>query len=166
LIERIRRQKTDGNTALYDAIGMYVDGAAGQSGRKIMLLYTDGGDTRSALRFSELLDLLKASDATVYVIGQLEHQSQGSKAAQRPILQQIADATGGQAFFPQSVKSLDGIYDKVIAEIRAQYTLGYLSTNDKLDGGWRKVEIKIVRKDGGDLRVRLRKGYYALYKKP
>jgi VWFA-related protein len=166
LIERIRRQKTEGNTALYDAIGMYVDGAAGQSGRKIMLLYTDGGDTRSALRFSELLDLLKASDSTVYVIGQLEHQTQASKAAQRPILQQIADATGGQAFFPVSVRSLDVVYEKVIAEIRAQYTLGYLSTNDKLDGGWRKVEIKVVRKDGGDFRVRSRKGYWALYKKP
>jgi hypothetical protein len=54
----------------------------------------------------------------------------------------------------------------VMAEIRAQYTLGYLSTNGALDGGWRKVEIKIVRKDGREYRVRSRKGYYALYKKP
>jgi Ca-activated chloride channel homolog len=165
VVERIRQQKTDGNTALYDAIGVYVDGAAAQNGRKIMLLYTDGGDTRSAMRFGELLDLLKASDATVYVVGQLEHQTQSGKAAQRPILQQIAEATGGQAFFPLSVKSLDAVYEQVIAEIRAQYTLGYLSTNDKPDGTWRKVEIKVVRK-GGDYRVRSRKGYYALYKKP
>lgn len=166
LIERIRQQKADGNTALYDAVGVYVDGAAGQNGRKIMLLYTDGGDTRSALRFSELLDLLKASDATVYVVGELEHQTQSGKSSQRPILQQIAEATGGQAFFPLSVKNLDAVYERVIAEIRAQYTLGYLSTNDKLDGGWRKVELKVGRKDGGDLRIRSRKGYYALYKKP
>ena len=47
----------------------------------------------------------------------------------------------------------------MVAEIRAQYTLGYLSTNDKTDGAWRKVEIKVVRKDGGDHRVRARKGY-------
>ena len=165
-IERIRQQKTNGNTALYDAIGVSLEGAAGQKGRKIMLLYTDGGDTGSALRFSEVLDLLKASDATVYVIGQLEHQSQASKDSQRSILQQIAEATGGQAFFPLTVKNLDAVYDKVIAEIRAQYTLGYLSTNDKSDGTWRKVEIKVVRKDGGDSRVRSRKGYYALYNKP
>src|SRR6185503_21355658 len=99
LIERIRQQKTDGNTALYDAIGVYLDGAAGQSGRKVMLLYTDGGDTRSALRFGELLDLLKASDATVYVVGQLEHQLQSGRGPQRQILRQIAEATGGQAFF-------------------------------------------------------------------
>jgi Ca-activated chloride channel family protein len=166
LVERIRQQKTSGNTALYDAIGVYLDGAAGQTGRKIMLLYTDGGDTRSALRFSELLNLLKASDVTVYVIGQLEHQTQAGKGAQRLILQQIAEATGGQAFFPLSVKNLDTVYDRVIAEIRAQYTLGYLSTNDKLDGHWRKVETKVVRKDGGDYRIRSRKGYYALFRKP
>ena len=165
LVERIRQQKTDGNTALYDAIGVYLDGASDQRGRKLMLLYTDGGDTRSALRFGELLDLLKASDITVYVVGQLEHQTQASKTAQRPILQQIAEATGGEAFFPLSVKSLDMVYERVIAEIRAQYTLGYLSTNDKPDGSWRKVEIKVVRKDGGDYRVRSRKGYYALLQK-
>ena len=166
LVERIRQQKTDGNTALYDAIGVYLDGAAGQTGRKIMLLYTDGGDTRSALRFTELLDLLKASDATVYVIGQLEHQTQASRSTQRLILQQIAEATGGQAFFPQSVKNLDSVYERVIAEIRAQYTLGYLSTNSALDGSWRKVDVKIVRKESRDYRIRSRKGYYALYKKP
>ena len=166
LVERIRQQKTVGNTALYDAIGVYLDGATSQAGRKIMLLYTDGGDTRSALRFGELLDLLKASDATVYVIGQLEHQTQSSKSAQRSILLQIAEATGGQAFFPLTVKNLDAVYDKVMAEIRAQYTLGYLSTNDALNGEWRKVEIKIARKDGREYRVRSRKGYYALYKKP
>ena len=165
LVERIRQQKTEGNTALYDAIGMYLDSASSQAGRKIMLLYTDGGDTRSALRFGELLDLLKASDATVYVIGELEHQTQSSKSAQRPILQQIAEATGGLAFFPLTVKNLDAVYDKVMAEIRAQYTLGYLSTNDALNGEWRKVEIKIARKDGREYRVRSRKGYYALFRK-
>ena len=167
LIERIRQQKTDGNTALYDAIGMYVDGAAGQNGRKVMLLYTDGGDTRSAMRFGELLDLLKASDVTVYVDRRTRApDASRARRAQRPILQQIAEATGGQAFFPLSVKNLDSVYEKVLAEIRAQYTLGYVSTNDKADGTWRKVEIKVNRKDGRDYRVRSRKGYYALYRKP
>ena len=166
LVERIRLQKADGNTALYDAVGMYLDGASGQNGRKIMLLYTDGGDTRSALRFGELLDLLKASDVTVYVIGMLQHQTQSSRGAQRPILNQIAEATGGQAFFPLSVRNLDSVYDQVLAEIRAQYTVGYVSTNDRADGAWRKVELKVNRKDGRDYRVRARKGYFALYKKP
>ena len=165
LIERIRQKKAAGNTALYDAIGTYLDGAAGQDGRKIMLLYTDGGDNQSSLGFGELMNLLKASDVTVYAIGELEHQSASTKMQQRMILQQIAEVTGGQAFFPTAVKELDSVYAKVLAEIRAQYTIGYLSTNEKTDGAWRKVEVKIVRKDGRDLRLRSRKGYFAPYKK-
>ena len=160
LIERIRQKKARGFTALYDAIGVYLDGAAGQDGRKIMLLYTDGGDTRSSLNFRDLVDLLKASDATIYPIGALAHQSASTRNEQRMRLQQIAELTGGQAFFPASVKELDAIYDKVVAEIRAQYTLGYLSTNEKTDGSWRKVEIKTARQG---LRVRARPGYFARF---
>jgi len=96
----------------------------------------------------------------VYAIGALEHQSASTKNAQRMVLQQIADVTGGQAFFPLSVKDLDHMYEKVAAEIRAQYTIGYISTNEKTDGAWRKVEIKVVRKDGRDFRVRSRRGYF------
>jgi len=160
LIERIRLQKARGWTALYDAIGVYLDGAAGQDGRKVMLLYTDGGDTRSAMSFPDLMNLLKASDVTVYAIGELEHQPSSSRNEQRMVLQQIADVTGGQAFFPFSAKDLDQMYDKVVSEIHAQYTVGYLSTNEKADGAWRKVDVKIARKDGRDYRVRSRKGYF------
>ena len=166
LIERIRLQKAKGNTALYDAIGVYLDGAAGQEGRKIMLLYTDGGDTRSALNFSELRDLLKASDVTVFVIGQLEHESPSRRIEQRRLLQEIADLTGGQAFFPTSVKELDPVYEKVVSGVRAQYTLGYVSSNEAADGTWRRVEVKIMRKDGRDLRHRARSGYFARFKQP
>jgi len=162
-VERIRQKKASGWTALYDAIGVYLDGAAGQDGRKIMLLYTDGGDTRSSLSRSELMDLLKASDATVYAIGALEHQSASSRNEQRMVLQQIADITGGRAFFPTSVKELDGVYEKVVAEIRAQYTIGYVSTNEKADGAWRKVEVKV--RNAHDQRVRSRKGYFAPFKR-
>jgi VWFA-related protein len=158
VIERIRRQKATGWTALYDAIGVYLDGAAGQDGRKVMLLYTDGGDTRSAISWGDLVDLLKASDVTIYVVGELEHQSASTKNEQRMVLQQMADITGGQAYFPNSVKELDRMYEKVLAEIRAQYTLGYLSANEKTDGTWRKVEVKVTRKD---CRIRTRKGYFA-----
>jgi Ca-activated chloride channel homolog len=162
LIERIRQKKAGGFTALYDAIGTYLDGAGSQEGRKIMLVYTDGGDTRSSIQWHELLELLKASDVTIYAIGELEHQSPSTKLQQRMTIQQLADITGGQAFFPASVKELDRVYEKVLAEIRAQYTMGYLSTNDKTDGAWRKVEVRVVRKD---LRVRSRRGYFAPFKR-
>ena len=164
LIERIRQQKTTGLTALYDAIGIYLDGASSQTGRKIMLLYTDGGDTRSSLRMNELIDLLKASDVTVYVIGALDHQSSSAKERARSTLRTIAETTGGQAFFPSSIKELDQMYEKVLAEIRAQYTMGYLSTNENSDGSWRKIEIKMAPKQIRDARIRSRQGYFAPYK--
>jgi Ca-activated chloride channel family protein len=166
LVERIRQQKASGMTALYDAIGLYLDGASGQDGRKVMLLYTDGGDTQSSLRFNELVDLLKASDVTVYAVGALEHQSGAGRERARSILQTIASTTGGQAFFPASVKELDQMYEKVVAEIKAQYTIGYVSTNERTDGAWRKIEIKPTAKDSRDINVRARKGYFGRFKKP
>ena len=166
LIERIRRQKTTGMTALYDAIGVYLDGAGGQTGRKIMLAYSDGGDTRSAMRWTELQDLLKASDVTVYAIGALDHQSSFARDQGRAVLRSIAELTGGAAFFPSTLKELDQIYEKVLAEIRAQYTIGYVSTNDKSDGAWRKVEVRIAPKSRKDAQIRARRGYFAPYKAP
>ncbi len=160
LVERIRQRKADGWTALYDALGTYLDGAQQQDGRKVLVMYTDGGDTRSALRFGDTLDLLKASQVTVYAIGLVENT--GSARAQLQMtLRRIAETTGGQAFFPSEMKEVESAYDKVLAEINGQYHLGYTSTNTATDGAWRKVEIKVKR---NDLRIRARKGYYAPYK--
>ena len=164
VVERIRMQKTAGLTALYDAIGLYLDGAAAQEGRTIMLLYTDGGDTRSSMRYSELLDLLKASGVTIYVIGELDHQSASSRERARVTLSTIAATTGGEAFFPGSAKELDRVYEKVLAEIRAQYSLGYVSSNAATDGEWRKVDIKLSNKAVVGGRVRARRGYFAPYR--
>jgi Ca-activated chloride channel family protein len=159
LVERIRQRRAEGWTALYDALGTYLDGADQQDGRKILVMYTDGGDTRSALRFGEMLDLLKASHVTVYAIGLID--GAGSARAQLQMtLRQIAETTGGQAFFPTAMADVESAYDKVLAEINGQYHLGYVSTNRATDGAWRKVEIKVNR-DG--LRVRTRKGYFGPY---
>src|SRR4051794_12335801 len=102
LIERIRMRKPDGWTAFYDAVGVYLNGAAEQDGEKILLIYTDGGDTRSSMTYTELINLLKASDVTTYVIGYLEHQPQSAKNEQRMQLQRMAELTGGGAVFPRT----------------------------------------------------------------
>ncbi len=75
----------------------------------------------------------------MHAIGFLEHQPASARMELRVRLQRLAELTGGQAFFPMSMKELDAVYEKVAAEIDAQYTLGYLSTNAKADGTWRKV---------------------------
>jgi VWFA-related protein len=161
LAKRVRSLTAGGETALYDAIGVYLDGASEQDGRKIMVLYTDGGDTQSSLGLGSLMTLLKASDVTVYAIGALDKQPYRSQVIQRALLADIAETTGGTAFFPGSIKDLDRIYEQVLGEVRAQYTIGYLSTNEKSDGAWRKVDVKITRPDAVGLHIRARRGYYA-----
>jgi Ca-activated chloride channel homolog len=162
MVERIRARKPDGFTALYDAVGVYLDGADEQTGRSVLVMYTDGADSRSTMTFGNVLDLLKASQTTVYAVGLLENTG-SYKNELRLRLQQMVDATGGQAFFPYALKDLDSSYEKVLAEIKAQYHLGYVPTNNTADGNWRKVEIKLKR---SDLKTRTRKGYFAPYKKP
>lgn len=160
LVERIRQRKAGGWTALYDALGTYLDGADSQDGRKVMVMYTDGADSRSAMSLPETVTLLRASQVTVYAIGLMENTGSARMRLQRT-LRQLAETTGGQAFFPAAMKDVESAYDEVLAEIRGQYHLGYLSTNAATDGKWRKVEIKVRRPD---LKVRSRKGYFGPYK--
>jgi Ca-activated chloride channel family protein len=161
LVERIRKRKPDGNTALYDALGVYLDGASTEEGRRTLVLYTDGYDTSSSMAFSEAQALLRASDITLYAIGFVAHLSQREQFEQRHKLRTLAELTGGLAFFPTVIKDLDPTYEKIAAEIRSQFTLGYLSTNTRLDGSWRKVEIKVKRPGA---KVRSRQGYFAPYR--
>jgi Ca-activated chloride channel homolog len=164
MVERIRARKPGGFTAMYDALGVYLDGASDDDGRTILVVFTDGGDTRSSINFSDALTLLRASDVTVYTIGFLEHQSSGSRFEQRQRLTQIAAETGGEAFFPLTMKEVSEAYDRILAQIRAQYSLGFVSANTSTDGRWRKVEIRVRRPDLKDARVRSRKGYFAPYR--
>ena len=164
MVERIRGRTPDGETALYDAMGVYLDGASEDDGRKILVLYTDGGDTHSTISFGDLMTLIRASDVTVYSVGFLEH-SRG-RIEERAHLMQIAEATGGQAFFPTTMKDIEASYDKVVAQIRAQYSLAYTSTNTKQDGAWRKVEIRVNRPDLKGSKILARRGYFAPYQEP
>ena len=131
------------------------------NGRKILVVYTDGGDTRSAQTFSDVLEMLKASDVIVYGIGFLQHQPTSVRNEQKMRLQQLADVTGGQTFFPTSTKGLSQVFDQIVAQVRAQYSLGFVSTNTTHDGSWRKVEVRLNPSHLQTLRVRARRGYYA-----
>lgn len=164
IVERIRERRPGGWTALYDALGVYLDGASENEGRTILLLYTDGGDTRSAIALGDLMTLVRASDVTIHTVGFMEHQRSSTQLSQRMRLMEIAETTGGRAFFPSAMKDIEEAYDEVVAQIRAQYSLGYTSTDTAQDGSWRSVEIKLTRPDLKDARVQARKGYFALYR--
>lgn len=165
LIERIRGRKADGMTALYDALGVYLSGTAEMTGQKVLIMYTDGGDTRSTLTINEVLDLLRASDVTVYVVGYLEHQGSSGRMNQRMELTRFAAMTGGLALFPTSLKEVDKMYEKIEREIAARYSIGYTSTDDRWDGTWRNVEIRLKRPDLKGAKLRTRDGYFAPLKK-
>ena len=165
MVERIRSRKPRGMTALYDAIGLYLDGAQENGGRTILVIFTDGGDTRSAIRLNDVVTLLRASHVTVYTVGFLENQTGGQRGEQRVRLSQIAGESGGESFFPSSMEQVDKAYDRILQQIRAQYHLGFVSTNTKQDGSWRKVEVRVKRRELKDVRLQARKGYFAVYKK-
>lgn len=164
LVERLRGQEAEGMTALYDALGVYLDGAFAQDGRKLLLLYTDGADTRSRLRFGELRDLLRASDVTVHAIGFQTGRRNTRQMRERLRLREIAEVTGGRAYFPTSPDDLDEIYRRIRDELEARYSLGYVSSDPTTDGAWRRVTVSLRgRPDLDDVRIRAREGYFAPY---
>ena len=164
LIERIRRRKPDGWTALYDAVGVYLNGVGALDGQKILLAL------HRRRRHPQRADVLRpARPAQVVRRHGLRDRLPRESVGQRPHaaadqLQRMAAITGGQAFFPASVKELDKIYDKIQREIAARYSLGYISTDTRKDGAWRKVEIKLKRPDLKGAKLRTRTGYFAPYR--
>ena len=160
LVERIRVSKAKGRTALYDAVTVYLGSAFDQTGRKVLVIYTDGGDTSSSRSWDQTLRLLRASDVTVYPVGFLA--SRGSpRMTQQSQLMEMARLTGGRALFPGTMKELEPMYSQIATEIHAQYVLGYVPTNAARDGKWRKVEIRLKRPAAERLQLRTRQGYFA-----
>lgn len=166
LIERIRNRAPGGWTALYDAMGTYLHGASDQLGQKVLIMYTDGGDTRSSMVLGDLIDILRASDVTIYALGYLEHQPLSARNEQRMHLQRFAEMTGGQAFFPTSLKEVERFYEAIQKEVTARYSLGYTSTDTRGDGKWRDVKVRVNRPDLKGVKIRTRAGYFAPMRHP
>ena len=168
LVERIRNREPGGMTAFYDALGVYLDGAFDLDGRKVLLMYSDGYDTRSRMPFSDTLELLKASDVTVYAIGFQGNIPRSERPMQRMKLGQLVELTGGRVFFPDDVDALDEIYGTISDELETRYALGYISTNTRADGTWRRIEINVKpdRPELTKVETRSREGYYARYQEP
>jgi Ca-activated chloride channel homolog len=160
LVERIRSGKAKGRTSLYDAVSVYLSSAFDQTGRKVLVIFTDGDDTSSSRRWDDTLRLLRASDVTIYPMGFLSNRGSGRLLLQSKLME-IARLTGGRAVFPSSMKELDPMYAAIAAEIHGQYVLGYVPTNVARDGKWRKVEIKLKNPPAERTQVRTREGYFA-----
>lgn len=158
LFERISALKGGGWTALYDAIAVYL-ARAGDSGvgRKVLVLFTDGEDSRSTTSLSEVMKLVRSSPVTVYAIAFGQGLTQSRRLPAQAFLRGLSEMTGGEVFQPTTFRDLPQIYDKILAQLSAQYVIGYQSDNRRKDGKFRKLKVEV---EDQDLRVRHREGYF------
>lgn len=167
LDEALSRIDTRGSTALYDAvIGSLSHIKKGHKDKRVLLLVTDGDDDASTKTFEDAIKASEQSNATIYTIGVFsEDDRQHEKRMVRhskKILTELAESTGGQAYFPDNLSEVTPICEQVAREIRNQYTIGYYPTNAAKDGTFRTVQLKVIPPSGrGKLSVRTRTGYYA-----
>lgn len=160
LFERIQEAKGSGNTALYDSIAVYLSRIRDSPGRKVLVLFTDGEDSTSTLGLADVVDLLRASPVTVYVIGFSAGVRRGSKLMAATVLRQFASLTGGAVFYPTSSRDLPAIYERILDDLGGQYVLGFTSSNTARDGKYRRLKVTLAVPRKG-WKVRYREGYYA-----
>jgi Ca-activated chloride channel family protein len=144
-----------GNTALLDSIYFALEKIKNQFGRKIIIVCSDGEDTASYLTLEEVLSNVIASDVTILAFGTMELGSSSLRG--RYVLEEMARASGGYAFFPTNLNSLKEVMDKLRQSMRSQYSLGYTPAKGS-DGTWRKIEV-LSKRPG--VKLRYRSGYYA-----
>ena len=167
LQDALSRIETRGSTALYDAvIGSLAHAKKGHKDKRVLLVVTDGEDTASEKTFEDAIKAAEESSATIYAIGvysqdDLEHDKKNVRHSKK-VLEQLAEATGGLAYFPDQLEQVTPICEQIAREIRNQYTLGYYPTNTAHDGTFRPVAVKVIPPSGrGKLSVRTRTGYFA-----
>jgi VWFA-related protein len=157
-LSAINRYVPSGGTALYDALSTSLSLLRDAEGRRVVVLVTDGRDEDNAgtgpgsvSTFESVLTDLKKVEAIVYAIGL-------GAGADRKVMEAIAEASGGEAYFPDDVSGLDEQYRRIVEHLRRRWVIGYTSTNPARDGSWRRVEIKV--KSGLSL-VKSAGGYFA-----
>src|SRR6266581_3700964 len=154
-----------GMTAMYDAVYVGLEKLkTGNNPKKALLLITDGEDNRSRYTFQNVKDFVKEQDVQIYAIGITDEWNSQLSAGRtgRAMLEELADLTGGRAFFPDSVYELEDICTKIAIELKNQYVIGFHSTNAAKDGKWRKLRLKVNPPKGiQHLNVKSKAGYYA-----
>jgi Ca-activated chloride channel family protein len=163
----LERIDARGSTALYDAvIGSLDHLKKGTRDKKVILIVTDGEDNASRHSIENTVEQAQRNDALIYAVGvfsddDIKHNRRAMKKA-RTALSQLANATGGLAFFPEDANDTEAICTQIAHDIRNQYTLAYYPSNLARDGSFRSVQVEILPPHGsGKLSVRTRSGYYA-----
>jgi Ca-activated chloride channel family protein len=174
LVDATRQLKAQGATSLYDAIYLASDYLKPAQGRRVIVIVSDGGDTTSNKGLLEALDEAQKSDSVIFAVftgNPWPSENLRDLAAERA-LESLTKETGGEMFKPRipdgrrpgeetdetSLKELDRIFADLAERLRTQYVLGFYSTNEKRDGSFRKLDIRIKK---SNYAARARTGYYA-----
>jgi Ca-activated chloride channel family protein len=128
--------------------------------RQALVVFSDGEDTSSLVSFEEVMDLAKRSETAIYTIALRANEPSQSKGFREAefVMRQLAQETGGRAFFPARIEDLAGVYAQIADELSSQYTIGYTSKNQLRNGAWRRVIVQVARPNATP---RTKKGYYA-----
>jgi VWFA-related protein len=154
-VKAVDRLAPWGSTALYDVILRGVEMLGRQTGRKALIIFTDGEDQGSHATINDVERRLQSSDVTLYMIGQ------GRGVTMEPlrrVMDRLSTPTGGRALFTENVDELHTAFADLLDELSNQYLLGYQSTNSKRDDQWRRIKVDV----DGHHEIRARQGYRAM----
>jgi len=155
LIDALNSIEAGNSTSLYDAIYLAVnEKLTGETGRKIIVVITDGDDTSSKLRKEAAIESAQKNDVLIFGIG-----VRGEFGSNFGVLKKFAEETGGSFFSPHAeLAEIQAAFRAISEELQGQYSLAYSSTNKKKDGSYRSIDLRCKL---SGVRVRARKGYYA-----
>lgn len=157
-----------GQTAVIDAIYLAVENIdeyerskkADIGKRRALILVTDGEDRNSYYNEKQLFELLRESEVQIYVIGFIEDLSKeggfikkSPQGQAKAFLERIATESGGKAYFPKSAIELPNLAQEISSELRTQYSIGYIPSNDKRDGTYRQIKVQVA--DGPNAQKRI-----------
>ena len=159
--DALTRIDSRGGTAMRDAIRMSIDHLKEKAhkDKKVLVVVTDGDDNSSVVSLENLVKTAQQSEVLIYSVGLLSEEERRAAKRAKNALDSLADATGGEAFFPRELTEVSAIAHQVARDIRNQYTLEYSPSNQNMDGSFR--QIKVVVSGGSHLTARTRSGYYA-----
>jgi len=163
-------KKTGEKTALYDAIWQFCDEKMRSAqGRRALVIITDGVDTYSRADLNDAIDIAQRTETTLFAISTKAgflSTVPGVEAGQvkdkyDKELVRLCEETGGTAFFTGDMLSLERSFSKVSKELRSQYLITYRPTNDRYDGSYRRVDVKLTN-GHENLKLRTKRGYKAV----
>jgi VWFA-related protein len=156
----VHKLRDGGGTALYDAVyhackDKFLKDRSDHPLRKAIIVVSDGEDNQSEFTKAQAIEMAQRAEVIIYAIST---DDSGLVLRGDRVLEQLAEATGGRAFFPFKMKDITHSYDAIEDELRSQYVVSYKPADFDADGRYRSIEISSLKKD---LQVRARKGYFA-----